>query len=71
MITDIERFFDLSNPWQMQWEVDLLRSLWQSKDSKVVFAAFNAATTAWHLCDWIKTYPKLYPGSELEIDRDG
>ena len=41
---------------------------WQSKDSKVVFAAFNAATTAWHLCDWIKTYPKLYPGSGLEID---
>jgi hypothetical protein len=66
------KVFDLSNPWQMfaklQWEVDLLRSMWPKRDSKVVFAAFNAATTAWHLCDWIETYPELHPNSGLEID---
>jgi hypothetical protein len=41
---------------------------WAVEGQQSRLAAFNAATTAWHLCDWIKTYPEVHPDSGLEID---
>lgn len=50
------KVFDLTSPNHMlqklRWETDLIK-LMLPTDTKVVFAAFNAAATAWHLTEWV------------------
>lgn len=51
------KVFGLSSPTQMlaklQWENDQIKSMLADRDPKVIFAAFNAAATAWHMIEWI------------------
>jgi hypothetical protein len=67
------KVFDLKSPIQMldklRWEIDQVKALIAAKDRKVIFATFNAAATAWHLIDWVKTYNKVHPNERpLPID---
>jgi len=51
----LRKVFDLQSPHQMRklrWETGLIHSM-LADDQKVIFAAFNAAATAWHLTEWI------------------
>ena len=52
----LRKVFDLQSPHQMleklRWETGLIHSM-LADDRKVIFAAFNAAATAWHLTEWI------------------
>jgi hypothetical protein len=61
----LRKVFDLSSPMQMltklQWENEQIKSMIEINDPKVIFAAFNAAATAWHLIDWVVTFSKIYP----------
>jgi hypothetical protein len=54
--TGLRKVFDLQSPHQMleklRWETDLIHSMLVN-DSKVIFAAFNGAATAWHIAEWI------------------
>ena len=60
----LRKVFDLSSPMQMlaklQWENDQIKSMLAVEDPKVIFAAFNAAATAWHLIEWVKTFARVY-----------
>src|SRR6266403_711226 len=67
------KVFDLKSPIQMldklRWEIEQVKALLQVGDRKVVFATFNAAATAWHIIDWVKTFNKIYPQERsLPID---
>jgi hypothetical protein len=67
------KVFDLKSPINMldklRWEIDQLKSLVAAGDRKMIFAAFNAAATAWHIIDWIKTYNRVHPRERpLPID---
>jgi hypothetical protein len=69
----IRKVFDLSSPTQMlvklQWENDQIKSMLAVDDPKVIFAAFNAAATAWHLIEWVTTFARVYPlENKLDID---
>jgi hypothetical protein len=69
----LRKVFDLSSPMQMlaklQWENDQIKSMLAVEDPKVIFAAFNAAATAWHLIEWVKTFARVYPQQpRLDID---
>ncbi|MGY4333052.1 hypothetical protein ACVWWG_007469 [Bradyrhizobium sp. LB7.2] len=59
------KVFDLKSPVNMleklRWEIDQIKALDDSGDQKVIFAAFNAAATAWHIIDWVKTHNRVYP----------
>jgi len=61
----IHKVFDLHSPNEMlkklQWERAQIETLLAAEDPNVIFAAFNAAATAWHLIDWIKTYSRIHP----------
>lgn len=61
----IRKVFDLSSPMQMlaklQWENDQVKSMLEAESPNVVFAAFNAAASAWHLIDWVKTFSRVHP----------
>ena len=52
----LRKVFDLQSPHQMleklRWENDLVRTMLVD-DPKVIFAAFNAAATAWHIAEWV------------------
>jgi hypothetical protein len=64
----VRKVFDLSSPLQMlaklRWENDQIKSMLAVDDPKVIFAAFNAAATAWHLIEWVTTFARLYPLEE-------
>jgi hypothetical protein len=67
------KVFDLKSPVQMldklRWEIEQVKALVEAKDRKVIFASFNAAATAWHIIDWIKTYNTVHPNEKpLPID---
>jgi hypothetical protein len=69
----VRKVFDLSSPMQMltklQWENDQIKLMLAVDDPKVIFAAFNAAATAWHLIEWVTTFARVYPLEEkLDID---
>jgi hypothetical protein len=59
----VRKVFDLSSPLQMlaklRWENDQIKSMLAIDDPKVIFAAFNAAATAWHLIEWVTTFARL------------
>jgi hypothetical protein len=63
----LRKVFDLSSPVQMltklKWENDQIKSMLVAQDPKVIYAAFNAAATAWHLIDWVVTFSKIYTGA--------
>jgi hypothetical protein len=44
---------------KLQWENEQINSMLASEDPKVIFAAFNAAATAWHLIDWVNTFARI------------
>jgi hypothetical protein len=46
---------------KLRWENDQVKSMLAAEDPQVIFAAFNAAATAWHLIDWVVTFSKIYP----------
>ncbi|AWM01281.1 hypothetical protein [Bradyrhizobium amphicarpaeae] len=54
--TGRRKVFDLQSPHQMleklRWEAGLIHSM-LADDRKVIFAAFNAVATAWHLTEWV------------------
>ena len=67
------KVFDLKSPIQMldklRWELDQIKSLDDAGDRKINFATFNAAATAWHIIDWVKTFNRIYPNERtLPID---
>ena len=69
----VRKVFDLSSPTQMFeklcWENDQIKSMLALDDPKVIFAAFNAAATAWHLIEWITTFARVHPlEDKLDID---
>lgn len=69
----LRKVFDLSSPMQMlaklQWENEQIKSMLANNDPKVIFAAFNAAATAWHLIEWVNTFARIYPHKpKLNID---
>jgi hypothetical protein len=69
----VRKVFDLSSPMQMlaklRWENEQIKSMLAHDDPKVIFAAFNAAATAWHLIEWVNTFARLYPHEpKLDID---
>src|ERR1700730_16005423 len=57
--------FNLKSPINMldklKWEIEQVRALDAAGDRKVIFATFNAAATAWHIIDWVKTFNRIYP----------
>jgi hypothetical protein len=61
----LRKVFDLSSPIQifakLCWENEQVKSMLAAKDSQVIFAAFNAAATAWHLIEWVVTFSRVYP----------
>jgi hypothetical protein len=65
----LRKVFDLHSPTQMlkklQWEQKQIETMLAADDPDVIFAAFNAAATAWHLIDWIKTYSRIHPNMNL------
>jgi hypothetical protein len=69
----LRKVFDLSSPMQMlaklQCENEQIKSMLATDDPKVIFAAFNAAATAWHLIEWVVTFARVYPQkTKLDID---
>src|SRR5229473_3926282 len=66
------KVFDLRSPTQLlaklEWETQQVKELLATEDPKAVFAAFNAAATAWHITDWIRTYSRVHPRETLNID---
>jgi hypothetical protein len=54
------KVFDLSSPRQLleklRWESDQIKKMSAAEDPRVIFAAFNAAATAWHMIEWIETF---------------
>jgi hypothetical protein len=66
------KVFDLRSPTQLlaklEWETQLVKDMLAVEDPKTVFAAFNAAATAWHITDWIHTYSRVHPSETLNID---
>jgi hypothetical protein len=69
----VRKVFDLSSPTQMfeklYWENGQIKTMLAIDDSKVIFAAFNAAATAWHLIEWITTFARVHPlEDKLDID---
>ena len=61
----LNKVFDLSSPAQMlaklRWENAQIKSMLAVEDPRVIYAAFNAAATAWHLIEWVVTFSKIYP----------
>src|SRR4051812_32421323 len=59
------KVFDLKSPINMldklKWEIAQIEALLDAGDRKVIFATFNAAATAWHIIDWVKTFNAIYP----------
>jgi hypothetical protein len=59
------KVFDLKSPINMldklRWEIDQLAGLVAASDRKMIFATFNAAATAWHIIDWVKTFHRVHP----------
>jgi hypothetical protein len=67
------KVFDLRSPTQLlaklEWETQQVKDMLAIEDPKAVFAAFNAAATAWHITDWIRTYTRVHPSeNNLRID---
>jgi len=65
--------FDLISPTQLlsklEWETRQVKDLLAAEDPKAVFAAFNAAATAWHITDWVRTFSRVHPNADrLDID---
>jgi hypothetical protein len=62
----VRKVFDLSSPRQLleklRWESDQINKMAAEDDPRVIFAAFNAAATAWHMIEWIETFWALHPG---------
>jgi len=52
----LRKVFDLRSPHQilekLRWETTLIHAM-LPQEPKVIFAAFNAAATAWHLTEWV------------------
>jgi hypothetical protein len=65
----IRKVFDLHSPTEMlkklRWEQGQIEAMLAVEDPNVIFAAFNAAATAWHMIDWIKTYSRIHPNMGL------
>src|SRR4051794_5823758 len=63
------KVFDLKSPINMldkfRWEIEQVRALDENGDRKVIFATFNAAATAWHIIDWVKTFNRINPKERL------
>jgi len=59
------KVFDLKSPINMldklAWEIAQIEALLDAGDKKAIFATFNAAATAWHIIDWVKTFSRIYP----------
>jgi hypothetical protein len=54
---------------KLRWEIDQVKALVAAGDRKVIFATFNAAATAWHIIDWVKTFNIVHPNERpLPID---
>jgi hypothetical protein len=67
------KVFDLISPTQLLsklvWETQQVKDLLAIEDPKAVFAAFNAAATAWHITDWVRTFSRVHPKEKkLAID---
>lgn len=67
------KVFDLISPTQLLsklvWETQQVKDLLAIEDPKAVFAAFNAAATAWHITDWVRTFSRVNPNAKkLDID---
>jgi hypothetical protein len=67
----LRKVFDLQSPHQMleklRWENGLIHTM-LAEDSKVIFAAFNAAATAWHIAEWIVEVWDELPPQNLTKD---
>jgi hypothetical protein len=61
----VRKVFDLSSPRQLleklTWENDQIKRMAAEDDPRVIFAAFNAAASAWHMIEWIETFWTLHP----------
>lgn len=61
------KVFDLISPTQLlsklEWETQQVKDFLAAEDPKAVFAAFNAAATAWHITDWVRTFSRVHPNA--------
>jgi hypothetical protein len=46
---------------KLRWETAQVKTMLAAGDPRAIYAAFNAAATAWHICDWVMKFARVHP----------